>query len=267
MHRLARHMRTGKIVEHRMVGPFDGLVRIVAVDLDPVQIADMLHVGRVGAQHPRIDRHFLAEDQGLVDQIFVRILKIGQLVMRFQSVERPKDAVFLAGRECEQPCRAGDRILARHAAAAAVPAVFPVMVDAAYLAIDHVADRQVGTHVRTISAHHVRLAFLVAEGDDAAVEKIEAADEVRRRRARHADRIPALRERAALPLERHRLAERAAEGLERHLRIISRHGLRFLGQGYDGMMMSPDAPWRYPFFRLGRGTPRGADRGLSERAA
>jgi hypothetical protein len=110
LHRIAGHMRTFEFVEHRMVGPFDRLVRIVAIDLDPVEIADMLHVGRVGAQHPGIDGHFLAEDLGLEHQILVREFEIGQLVMRLQPVEGPENAIFLAHREFEQPRRAGDRI-------------------------------------------------------------------------------------------------------------------------------------------------------------
>jgi len=45
-----------------MIGPLDDIVRVLSVDLDTVQIADVLHIGGIGAQNPGIDRQLPAVD-------------------------------------------------------------------------------------------------------------------------------------------------------------------------------------------------------------
>jgi hypothetical protein len=60
-HGCACNVSSFEVIEHGVVRPLDVLVRVVAMDVNAVQVTDMLHIGSVGTYHPRIDRNNLAE--------------------------------------------------------------------------------------------------------------------------------------------------------------------------------------------------------------
>src|SRR3546814_1727592 len=114
--------------------PYTTLFRsIVAVELGPVDIPDMLHVGRVRGEDPRIDGNLFAEDLGLEHQLLVRIGKVGQVVGRLGAVERPDHPEFFGHRKSEQPRATGDRVAAWDMRAAPLAVIAPVVEDSGAL--------------------------------------------------------------------------------------------------------------------------------------
>src|SRR6185437_8976882 len=177
-----------KLIKHRMVRPFDGFVRVVAVDLDAMQISDMLHIRSVGTQNPGIGWNLFAENLRLEYEVCLGIGKIRQLVVRLEAVVGPEETVFLADREVEQACLARYRVFARHPGAPAVRAVPKMVKDTAHIPVDHIPYRQVGAEVRAIGANDMGFAFEVAPDDNPAVEEVESAHKVGGRGTRHTDR-------------------------------------------------------------------------------
>src|ERR1700678_1578615 len=171
---------TLKGIPHRMVGPIHLFVRILPLELHAVQIADMLHIGRVGAENPRVDRRFTTEHLHFKHQILVRILEVWKCVMWLDTIVSPHDSVLLHHRKLEESRGGRHRILARHSGTSPISAIPPVMECTTYLSIDEIPNREISPHVRTICTHHMGLTGRIAEHDHPTVEKIKSPYEIGR---------------------------------------------------------------------------------------
>ncbi len=168
-----------------------------------MQRLDVLHVGRVGALHPRIDRHQLRQLDRLHQQRVGGMRKVGQRIERGFTVEGPDEAELLDRREHEERGVPRRRVADGGHDAAAVGTVTPMMKRAAQRAVDDLAGLEARAHVRAERARDVGDAVAVAPDDDAAVEEVEAAERARRDVTREADRKPRLREEPVVAFGRH----------------------------------------------------------------
>src|SRR5580692_6415113 len=135
---IARWSSTLKGISHRMVGPILLFVRILPFELHAVQIADMLHVGRVGAENPGVDRRFTTEHLHFKHQILVRVLEVWKRVVWLDPIVSPHDSVLLHHRELEESRGGRHRIRARHSGTSAICAIAPMVECTTYLSIDEI---------------------------------------------------------------------------------------------------------------------------------
>ena len=154
--------------------PFDEVVRVLDIELDLVHHLQVLHVRRVGGEHPGVAVERLG--QGVVEDVHVifRVFHQRQLEERLGAVEGPDDAPPLERRELEQLGAARRRIADAGLHALAVAVVFPVVKRALDIVADHLADAEVGADMRAVGAHHARHAVIAAEHDDPPVEEAAA---------------------------------------------------------------------------------------------
>src|ERR1700727_2075099 len=127
-------------IAHRMLSPIHLFVWIFPLELHAVTVADMLHVGCVGAQNPRVDGRFATEHLHFEYQLLVRVLEVWKRVMGLNTIISPQNSVLLYHRELEESRRRGHWILARHPGTSSVCAVPPVMERAPDLSIDELAN-------------------------------------------------------------------------------------------------------------------------------
>src|SRR5579872_3079730 len=186
--RLAFRVAPLEIVQHRMIGPFDFVVRIVLLEGHAVQRLDVLHVGRVATNHPRIGRRDLRKRRRGHHEFGVGIRKVRDLEAWMLTVVREHDAVFFANGKFEQTRGGRRRIADLGRDAYAIAVVAPMMKGASDRIALNVADREIRADMRAVCAHHARLAAYASIRDHAPIEEIDAENFPLRNLARKTNR-------------------------------------------------------------------------------
>ena len=176
LNRLAIGVAALEIVQHRVGRPLDILIRVFLSKRDAVQSFDMLHVRRVTAQDPRIDRENRFKRLNPHGEFLLGIREVRQRKERHFAVKGPDQAIFFGCGKVEQTGAGRGRVANTRFDADAALIVLPVMKSATNGIALYIAHGEVSANVWAVSAQYLCPAILPAENNDPSVKKIHAPD-------------------------------------------------------------------------------------------